>query len=160
MTTPILTEPEVRGFVGLNSDYYLSRWKPLLEGHDWSGFNWAACLISGLWLPYRKLYGAAALYYGVALFLAVLMEEAVSSGGNSGFLVVRLAAKLICGVFANQWYFRHAARTVAAARADGLADDELAHVLAKRGGTSVAAPIMFFLGFVLFTVFVCCSFKG
>src|SRR5262249_13397944 len=159
MTTPILTEPEVRGFVGLNSDYYLSRWKPLLEGGDWSGFNWAACLLSGFWLPYRKMYGAAALFYVVA-FLGVLLEEAVTPGKDSGLGFARVAAALICGAFGTQWYFRHTARNVAEARAAGVAEDELAHVLAKRGGTSVAAPILFFLGFLVFTVFVCLATKA
>jgi hypothetical protein len=70
MTTTILIEPELRAFVGTNSNYYMNRWKPLLEGHDWSGFNWAACLLSELWLPYRTMYGLAAGFYGIA-FLGV-----------------------------------------------------------------------------------------
>jgi hypothetical protein len=158
MTTPILTEPEVRAFVGLNSDYYLSRWKPLLEGQDWSGFNWAACVLSGLWLPYRKMYGAATVFYGIAFLEVVLEEVSFPPSTHSGLgSFIRLVVAVVCGAFGNEWYFRHAARLVAQTRATGVADDtELAQVLSKLGGTSALAAILFFAGFVAVTILACC----
>jgi hypothetical protein len=46
-----LTEPEVRAFVGPNSDYYLRAWQPALPGPGRaSGFNIAAFFLCGLWL--------------------------------------------------------------------------------------------------------------
>src|SRR6476660_7165703 len=102
MTTPTLTETEMRGFVGPNADYYLTRWKPMLEGQDWSGFNWAACLISGFWLPYRKMYGAATVVYGIA-FLGTLIEELADAPNESSGLrpLVRLIVAVVCGAFGN-----------------------------------------------------------
>src|SRR5262245_35166664 len=80
--TPKLTEAEIKAFVGQNADYYSSRWTPLLEGKDWSGFNWAACFLSGLWLSYRKMYKAAFIFYG-AVFLVTMLEEVADAPDTS-----------------------------------------------------------------------------
>jgi hypothetical protein len=37
-----LTKDEITAFVGKNADYYWTRWTPLIEGQDWTAFNWAA----------------------------------------------------------------------------------------------------------------------
>ena len=144
MITPKMTEVEVQASVGPNAGYYLSRWKPLLDGQDWSGFNWAACIFSGLWLPYRKMYLAALVYYGFAS-LDLVMEHVASRPGSSSETagVLQFGAAVVCGAFGNQWYFRHTAKLIAEARARALPDAELSQLLCQRGGTSVLAPIGF-----------------
>ena len=73
MSSP-LTQDEVTAFAGKNADYYWTRWTPLIQGQDWSGFNWAAFFFSGLWLAYRKMYGIALIFYAVAL-LGVFADQ-------------------------------------------------------------------------------------
>jgi len=153
MTTGTLKEFELRVFVGSRkADYYLTRWKPLLEGQGWSGFNWAACLFSKFWLPYRKMYGAAAVLYGIR-FLNVFLEEVLLPPDMNSALAwtVRIAVAIICGVLGNQWYFRHAVKQVDQARAAGVTDTELIGALSRRGQTSVLAAILFFVGFLAST---------
>src|SRR5437764_14418267 len=72
-----LTEPELRAFVGSNASYYLRRWCPTMEGGGAGmGFNWAAFFLSGLWLPYRKMYLATAVLFGI-LVVTTILEEVV-----------------------------------------------------------------------------------
>src|SRR6476620_7317947 len=64
-----LTEQEARAFVGPNADYYCKHW---FSGG--TGFNWAAFLLCGLWLPYRKMYVATTILYVAILSTAVACE--------------------------------------------------------------------------------------
>jgi len=59
ITMSDLKDDEIAAFVGKKAGYYLEKWRPVLDGTgnagNVTGFNWAACLLSGLWLPYRKM---------------------------------------------------------------------------------------------------------
>jgi hypothetical protein len=150
-----LTDQEVAAFVGKNADYYLQSWQTAPEGMggagNRAGFNWAAFFLSGFWLPYRKMYRAGAIFFGV-LVLESILEEVVFIGilgkpeapGLLGSLVGFIAA-MICGGFGNAWYLSHTQKKIAEARNQELADDAYLQALAKRGGTSFAAS----LGFVV-----------
>ena len=144
---------ELRAFVGSRANYYLSRWSPLLGGRQaGAGFNWAAFLFSGLWIPYRKMYKVTLIFYAVVLLESILEEVVMVGilgqpevpGGLS--LVIGLAIWLICGVFGNRWYFSHAKRVIAEARAEGFEGEALLRTLSRRGGTNLLASFgIFFL---------------
>jgi hypothetical protein len=157
-----LNDQEVAAFVGAKADYYLQKWRPVLDGTgnagNATGFNWAAFLLSGLWLPYRKMYRATAIFFGVIL-LETLLEDIVYIGilgkpEAPGFWgrVVSLIAAMVCGGFGNAWYLSHTQEAVTKVRGQGLADDIYLQTLAKRGGTSIVASICFSIGFLLVTV--------
>jgi hypothetical protein len=143
-------EQEIRAFAGPRADYYLEKWRlALARTGNATGFNWAAFFLSGLWLPYRKMYRATMVLYGIIL-LEIMLEEIVYVGilgkpeapGILGSFVGLLAA-IVCGGFGNAWYVSHAQKTIAEVRSQGLAEDAYFQALAKRGGTSAAAALGF-----------------
>jgi hypothetical protein len=153
------TEQEVRAFVGPKSDYYLKKWHLALEGMgnagNATGFNWAALFLSGLWLPYRKMYRATLIFFGVIL-LETLFEEIVYVGflgrpeapGTLGRFV-GFVAGLVCGGFGNAWYLAHAQKTIGKMQSQGLPEDAYFKALTKHGGTNIAASLGFLLLFIL-----------
>jgi hypothetical protein len=140
------TEPEVRAFLGPRAEYYLQRWKQELwgEGGALGGINWAAFLLSGLWLPYRKMYRISILLWGIILVESIgediLLGESAASKIFSR--LVGLAAAIVCGVFGNRWYLSHARKVIAAVRSQGLPEEEHLRVLTRRGGTSLLASLL------------------
>ena len=75
-----LTPQEVTAFVGRKAGYYLRKWSGALDGTgDSTGFNWAALLLSGLWLPYRKMYLTTTIFMALIL-LESIVEEVVYVG--------------------------------------------------------------------------------
>src|SRR5215207_976016 len=151
------TEEEVRAFVGPRADYYLKKWWLDLDSSIGSGtgFNWAAFFLSGLWLPYRKMYRATLIFLGVFL-LETLFEEIVYVGflgrpeapGALGRFV-GLVAGIVCGGFGNAWYLSHAQKTIGKMRSQGLPEDAYFKALIKRGGTNITASLGFLLLFIL-----------
>ena len=141
-----LTEDEIRAFVGKNADYYLDRWPA--SGEQFArarGFNWAAFLLSVLWLPYRKMYRVAWSMFGVIAAYHVLGEFAIAWGVGTekslepGGRVFSIIFSIVCGAFANGWYLAHVQREVAKIRLLGLEGDAFRQALARRGGTSLLA---------------------
>jgi len=151
-----LSQQEVEAFVGRKAGYYLKKW-PLdreLAGTS-TGFNWAAMFLSGMWLPYRKMYLATILFFGFILIESIL-EEVVFVGilgkpePPTGLdRVVGLIASIICGVFGNRWYLSHTRRAVAEVRSQGLPEDAYLQALSRRGGTNLAASLGFFVAFLI-----------
>jgi hypothetical protein len=168
-TEPI-TEQEVRAFVGRKADHYFQRWGPALKSQrarydqvavaglllrlPKTGFNWAAFLLSGLWLPYRKMYVPTLVLFGVILAEAVL-EEVVFVGAlhmpappAALGRLVGVAVAVVCGCFGNRWYLSHARKVITEVRFQGLPEEEHLRMLSKRGGTSLPAALGFFVAFI------------
>ncbi len=142
---------ELELFVGSKADYYLRKWSPLLQGRDRSpGFNWAAFLFSGLWLPYRKMYRVTCIFYGI-IFLELILEEVWFVGIMGKFetpaeldRIVNLAAAGICGALGNRWYLSHARKVISEVRAEGLRGEAFSQTISKRGDVSLVSSFGFF----------------
>jgi hypothetical protein len=158
-----LAEQEVRAFVGSRADYYLKKWHAALEGvGTGKGFNWAAFFLSGLWLPYRKMYVPAIIFYGIILLESTLEEvvfvgvlgrpEAPAILGR----VVGFVAAYVCGYYGNQWYLSHTRKAVAAVRSQRMTEDEEAYLksLSEVGGTNIAASLGFLALFLIAFIFI------
>jgi hypothetical protein len=151
-----LNQKEAEAFVGRKAAYYLRKW-PLareLTGTS-TGFNWAAFLFAGLWLPYRKMYWAATIFWGTLLvesiveevvFVLILGKPEPPTGLSR---LVGLIAAVVCGVCGNQWYLTHTRRVVAEVRSLGQSEDEYLRALSKRGGTNLAASLGFLALFII-----------
>ena len=144
-----LTEREITAFVGENAGYYLRMWRARLAGTETdTGFNWAAFFLGGIWLVYRKLYGAAAFFFGI-----VVLESVVEVSLNlprAAWYLGTLVVSLIFGTCGNRWYFTRAEKTVSRVRTLGLAPDAELAALARLGRTnSVAAWTVYFSILVL-----------
>ena len=125
-------------------------------GQNWTGFNGAAFIVSGIWLPYRRMYSEAFTYWAIAVMATI--GESIVFGENCPpglriFLTTTVA--VICGVFGNQWYWAHARKAIERVRSQGLSGDHYFQALARRGGTSVGAAIAFPVGSVLLLTFGC-----
>jgi hypothetical protein len=147
-TSPDTDDGLLSAFVGSKADYYLDKWWRLLQdGSGSAGFNWAAFLLCGFWLSYRKMYKVTILFYGIVLLESVLEEVVfVDILGNAETPpvlepAIGLAAAIICGAFGNRWYFSHARAAVSELRSLGLRDDALLQTLTVRGGTSILASL-------------------
>ena len=155
-------EQHLREFVGSKADYYLEKWSPLALEHSGrsTGFNWAAFLLSGLWLAYRKMYQVAMIFFAIIL-VETIAEEILFVGilGKSETpaalgRVVGLVAAIICGTYGNRWYLSHARKVVSDVRAQGIEEHAAAEMLSKRGGTSLGSSLGFFLLYMVIIVAV------
>src|SRR5262245_49928967 len=121
--TPTPNEDELRAAVGPNADYYLAQWRDVIDGFPARReFNPAACLLAGLWLPYRKLYGRTLQFYGLLLAAVALAWALAPLARWLAVLAVfaaAFAAVILClavGYFANSWYLAATLRRVARVR--------------------------------------------
>jgi hypothetical protein len=148
-----VTAAEVDAYVGSNAGYYRHHWADALAGRPGdTGFNWAAFLFAGLWLPYRRLYGHAlamyALFEGVVLF-AVLAEASQAFSYDAimlmelGQFALALVAAVVIGACGNGWYLARFQRALAESRTQNRAGDVHLRALADRGGTDVVALFLF-----------------
>jgi hypothetical protein len=151
-------EKEIRTFVGPRADYYVRKWSPVLNRQSASaGFNAAAFVGSGLWLPYRKMWKATFIFYGILTIENVLEEllfpdvlQQLFSAGLSK--LVGLAAAIVCGIGGNRWYLSHTRQAIAALREQGLADDAFNKALEQKGGTSLSVSLGVFSIFVAMNI--------
>jgi Protein of unknown function (DUF2628) len=152
-TSDTASEQDIRTFVGPRADYYIAQW-----ARPSPGMNWAAFLLSGLWLPYRKMYRASLILFAILLVESVL-EEVVFLGilhreetPRSLSTIVGLVVAITCGRFGNMLYSRHTHAKIRELREQGLAEVDYRNALARRGGTNLAAATGLFLLFVVVVV--------
>ena len=141
---------ELRTFVGPRNHYYLKRWAPALWGSGkMSGFNIGAFFFAGIWLAYRKMYGAATVLLVIILVESILEEwlfirlgfNEVPSGITS---LVGISVMVILGALGDRWYLSHTRKVVAKVRAEvGEDSHRLLSTLSRRGGTSIGAALAF-----------------
>ncbi len=154
MPTSDPSEGELRAAVGPRADFYLRKWQATEGG----GFNWAAFFMSGLWLPYRKMYRAT-----LALYAFVLLESAGEELIFIGWLGqsetprfvergVTAAICWICGALGNRWYLRHVRARIARARTRQSDDQLRLELLRSDGGTSVVRALLCFIAFLVLIV--------
>lgn len=155
MTQVSQEQTQLAAYVKTKADYYLPRWAPLISsGSGRAGWNWAAFFLGAFWFPYRKMYKATFLLYAVSIG-EFLLEQAVFVGimglPEPPLLVSAVATFTIagvCGLYANSWYLSHVRGKVEEAERQGHSGNDLLRSLAARGGTSLAASVGIFVGFV------------
>ncbi|UTR08690.1 DUF2628 domain-containing protein [Evansella sp. LMS18] len=132
-----------------NSDYYLRKWKTSKNPFKYSGWNWAAFLVSPVWLAYRHMYLWAVIYF-VLLLLAfaaayafpviihytALPEESLFVWG----IVSLFLAGLFFGFKGNTLYAKHVGRIA------GFLENknkQAAPLFNKTGTSPVSAVLVF-----------------
>jgi hypothetical protein len=143
-----ISEEEVQAFVGPGAGYYLACWQPpLTQGGLPTGFNLAACLFTGLWLPYRKLYAATAMFFAILIGLALVERyfflHVLGLADLPSWAAV--ATAVVVGVFygkrANHLYWNKTRDVIWQVRRRALPAEEHYSELARRGGTSTTALV-------------------
>jgi hypothetical protein len=151
------TDEELEAFVGPKANYYLHQWSELRHGGGSTGFNWAGFLIAGIWLPFRKLYAIALIFYAI-LFAESILEEVITQFAlrqeppRPFTLLVGIVAAAIVGALGNRWYWNHARRVVLQVRALELPHEEHLDELRRRGGTSLLAGLGLAGGYFALTI--------
>jgi hypothetical protein len=153
-----VAEEELRAFVGPKASSYVGDWMSVLQGRKKRpAFNAVAFFFAGLWLPYRKLYRATAVFLGVLLVVNAMemfvdMTPSHSPAQQTVITLlgwgVAIVGWFICGFFANQWYLSRAIRVINDVRSRHLDEDQHLKQIAKRGGTSIGSSIGIFVGFI------------
>jgi len=152
-TTP--TEQELRTFAGRNADYYMTTWRPSLEGDGtFTRLNLAGFFLGGLWLGYRKMYSPLLILYAL-IFVESIAEIVIFVGvlrmDDSPRLLsglVGLTAGVIVGVYGNRWYLARARRVIAEVRSLGLSEGDHMRELTHRGGTNLWGCVGLFIVFL------------
>ena len=136
--------------VGKNSAYYLRRFSRMLEtGPRWIGWHWPALFVPFVWAIYRKLWGAAILFfflpYIAMLFVAVALALVgpMNDTGNTivyGIYVVTIF--VVPPLVVNALYFRKVRARVASAMQQFSDTPAQVAFLTGSGGTSGAAAVV------------------
>jgi hypothetical protein len=154
---------DLRAFVGPNADYYLKKWAPRLNDPSQSaGANFAAFFLSLFWLPYRKMYKLAAIFYGIIIVELIIetliyapQEPPEAPGRFLGLLI-----SIACSAYGNRWYLAHAQKAIAKTRAEGLEGGALRERLSKLGGTNIWASLGMLAAFVVVLLVVFSLVEG
>ena len=144
-------------------DYYLRKWRPILEGRSsWAGFNWASFCFGLHWCFWRKLYFvgfivlAAEFFAGLLFALPIIVGTGTTDPTNpaliaSGYLAL-LPTRLLLGIFSNRLYLRRANYAIQSARARESDLKTRVALLRRNGGTNSWAPaISLLLRFIINT---------
>ena len=162
-----IRDAEIDAFVGPRAYNYRMKWPVSADGERVAfGFNWAACLLSGFWLPYRKMYRVGMILYGLILAESVAEEiffvqvlhwrEAPAQLSRA----VGLAVAITCGALGNRWYLAHTTASIRRLRNERLNQDQYFRALSRSGGPNILAAIGMFVMFLLaaFSIFFVLGF--
>lgn len=149
-------EALMRTAIGPNADLYLERWRQMEEKGSTISWNWPACLASGYWLAYRKMWSPFIL-----LVLASVVVSAIGAA-NPDFgrvsLLLTIALTFVTGAFGTHWYRKQVQRLVAETSA--LPRDAQVAALQQRGGVSPTAVwILVGLGVVFVVIGVAAAMQ-
>lgn len=141
-----IDQNDLAAFVGPdNTGYYMQKYNEMNMSNSKASWNWAAFLIAGPWMLYRKMYKNALIFFAIAL-----VSNIVPFLGS----MISLALVVCSGIFGNHLYFMHAESQINASH--GMDEYQKQAYLRSKGGTSVGAAI----GITLAYVFVVCLIIG
>lgn len=157
-------EQALSAYVGVNTQYYTSRFRNMREGRG-GGWNWAGFLLGPLWLLYRKQYALGGLMFLfqtildiASLWLMQPINHAVSEAEviaameqlsqNPMMLpatllsLLLLVAHILLGAKGNQLYLYHCTKKIREAQQE--APDITPVEIGSLGGVSVGVAIAFY----------------
>jgi hypothetical protein len=147
-----MTMSEIHDFVVVNAPYFQFKWlKANKTGGFYGGFNLTACIFSGSWLAYRKMFFWVGTYLAASLSLMFLTGGLVAAflpGVPAALHLVWLAAlvpHVAIGFFGNGLYLRRARAVVASVRAIEPDPERRRLMFAKRGGVSALAVVILWI---------------
>ena len=139
-------------FIGPKSTYYIPRWLEFKPGKSKASFNIAAFFFGAFWMLYRKMYIAAAIWFGLILFegfFEVYVIEEIFGEVSGLDKILNWVVAAIMGFYGNYFYFKNAEQKIARIRNSNYSDELYEEELQKQGGTSWIPPLLGLLFFVL-----------
>lgn len=117
-------------------------------------------LLSGLWLPYRKMYKITIILYGF-IIAETILEYILFNGilkyeEPPGILgsIVGFTIAFVCGIYGNHWYYSHTCKNIFEVRRLSTSEESRTQALIERGGTSWSSAIGFMLMFIIVAIVV------
>lgn len=143
--------------VGEKSKYYIPRWLEMKSGKGKISFNVAAFFLGVLWMLYRKMYVASAIYFGIIIFASlfeVFVIEELYGEIPSIDRVTNWTAAAIMGFYGNYFYLKNTEKKISTIRNSHYSNDLYEEQLIKQGGTSFVPPLIVIITFVIFGAIV------
>lgn len=128
-------------FVGPRFAVYRQRWRLDFGGANAaSTWHWPGFLFGVIWVMYRRMYGIAALWFG--LMITLLLLEKLAGLPELVTLLISMGLSITAGVCGNGWYLSHCQQNIAEVRRlRGYDEPRRLRALAERGGTSVGSAL-------------------
>lgn len=131
-------------YIRKNVDTYLEKFKKMHNKDSKISWNWCAFLFCEFWFAYRKMYGVAALVWGIPYVLGIVLGvalgfsgmdmESVSMIANAGGVVIGFAFMVFVAMFGDNFYRKKIDKLIAMGES-AESQEELQQVVNK-GGTS------------------------
>lgn len=132
-------EDELQPLVGPKAEYYLPKFREMREQNKKTSWNWAAFLVTPLWMIYRKMYG-----YGAAVMAAALV---ISLVGSSLLSTLLFGGYIACGIFGNFIYLKYLEGKKAEMAM--MAEPMRTQFIQKNGGVHKQAVILTIVGYAV-----------
>ncbi len=130
-------------FIKVNPDYYRRKFIEMrIENRKFS-WNWSAWFFNVIWCFYRKMYKVGLFFTGI-LLLGLLLPEIEP--------ILNLLTALSLGTLGNSFYMRYT--EAALKKAESIPDLQRYTYLRKKGGISISAVGLFFVGLLLVGIMI------
>jgi hypothetical protein len=142
-------DPAVRAAIGSNAEYYLRKWAAMDASGSTVSWNWAALFLNGLWLAYRRLWGAALVFLAVivgitAFVIALVTTRTIEVEVGFGFVAFSTLPAIWVGARGNDLY-RSRIRRILVETGATPHDPASIEWARQRGGASFASGVAFYL---------------
>jgi hypothetical protein len=134
-------DEDIVPLIGPKTEYYVPKFKSLMQGNKKTSWNWCAFLFGPYWMIYRKIYT-----YGVATLLIFFVLALI--GGS----ILAFAGYIACGVLGNYLYLMSLEKR--SLQANMMKDAYKEQYIVKNAGVSTAAAVISVLGYLLIAVLV------
>ncbi len=165
-----VTVEEAAAYVKTSQTYYLPKFVAFSETKNKLSFSLAGFFFPSLYFFYRKMWATGVLVYlgylllNLHLFAGVISAyitemqlgavpaflEKLANPSQAVYLTMSLlllALCIVCGLFANYWYYRHVLRAVKKEKMDTTSPFPVVTRLQSKGGATVAPVIIIMFGF-------------
>ena len=134
-----ISESEHRAFIGKKADYYIKKWSEM-DKQDFKGsWNWGPFFFGVFWFAYRKMYLYAIIVLIILSLVGLLLPIPFLE------LAIIYPFWMYVAIYANHWYRKHVEKKILKIKGECKKESLLSAELARRGGVTVAAPIILFL---------------
>lgn len=137
-----ISDEHLRAFFGKSADYYRHKWHEWQQGRRIS-FSVAAFFAGLFWFIYRRMYGLAALIFGLLVveaeleqWLLPLLSPAYAQESQGRAVVVGLTLGTVLSATGNWLYLRHARRKITRILRTETSEEAVLRQLRRQGGTS------------------------
>lgn len=139
-------DQDLYSFIQSNQSEYISKFQKMQMTNSKASWNWCGFLFSSCWFAYRKMYGIAAAFAGIAFFAGLIPFFGT---------FIQLVLCVCSGIFGNYFYKQYIDEKLQTAKSMD-AFNKSAYI-SKNGGTSVGAVIAvigieFVLGIIIISV--------